>query len=353
MSKKKSIVVGSVSAGALVASVMLLQEFENVHIVKAMYEETEEQKVVVREDVQEETKEVEEEEIGSIALSPGMYIPDADLFLNQPVTQEDVDKTLAIEIVRIATNAALAELSQGIEFHLGYPAEELTQNQIDLYEENVSYYSKNVIELQDTASSEQEVLDVIIRFRVWSSDYKAAITADKNAKEVKEVEIVDESAEESVDTSEHISFGIPALDDQYLTYMPYTAITAKTTPHYRLQQLATTNAEGYRVYDDAICIALGSAYGTTIGTLYNIKFADGKEMRAVLSDNKSDRHTDKLHQYRDATGTYDGSSGNIVEIVFDTKNYEDMYAVNKKINSDYAGKVVSITKVGMAKGFGQ
>lgn len=293
----------------------------------------------------------EDKEIGSISLSPSMYIPDSSEFRNQPVDEEDVKKTMELEAVSVAINAALAELSYGIENHLGYKIDELTQNQVDLYEENVSYYSKSILELEGVASNEEEVLTVLERFRDWSSDYKDAITAEKNAKEVTEVEIVDNSVEESLSASEYISYGIPDLEDQYLTYMPYTAITAKNTPHYKLQQLATTNAEGYRVYDDAICVALGSAYGTKIGTLYNIKFSDGKIMRAVLSDNKSDKHTDSLHQYRDATGIYDGSSGNILEIVFDVEGYKDMYAVNRKINGDYSADIVSITKIGTAKGF--
>lgn len=287
----------------------------------------------------------------SISLSPGMYIPDPEEFRNQPASQEDVEKTFALSAIEVAANSAIAEIEAGIEKHLALPMEELNQTQIDLYNTNVQYYTKQVLEVKETASNEQEILDVILRFRGWAEDYRDAIKAENNPVEVKEVETIDDTPEESVSTEEHVSFGIPALDDQYLTYMPYTAITAKNTPHYRLQQLATTNEDGYRVYDDAICIALGSAYGVEIGTLYNIKFDTGKEMRAVLSDNKSDRHTDKLHQYRDATGKYDGSSGNIVEIVFDTKGYEDMYAVNRKINDDYDGKVVSITKIGMAEGF--
>lgn len=293
----------------------------------------------------------EDKEIGSISLNPKMYIPDSSEFINQPVDEEDVKRTLELKTVAIAINSALAELSAGVENHLGYKTEELSQTQVDLYEENISYYSKSILELEDTASSEEEVLNVLQRFREWSSNYKYEITAEKNAKEVTEVETVDNTTEESLSPSEYISYGLPDLEDQYLTYMPYTAITAKNTPHYKLQQLATTNEEGYRVYDDAICVALGSAYGTKIGTLYNIKFSDGKQMRAVLSDNKSDKHTDSLHQYRDATGVYDGSSGNILEIVFDVEGYKDMYAVNRKINGDYSGDIVSITKIGTAKGF--
>ena len=48
---------------------------------------------------------------------------------------------------------------------------------------------------------------------------------------------------------------------------------------------------------DCYCVALGSYYGSTIGTKYRITFSTGKSINVILCDQKSDRHTDSNHQY--------------------------------------------------------
>lgn len=87
------------------------------------------------------------------------------------------------------------------------------------------------------------------------------------------------------------------------TYAYYTAVTAKSTPQYRLlnsDECYTDDETGIRMVDGFYCIALGSFYGTTIGTKYRITLKDGdeiKELNCILCDQKADRHTDELHQY--------------------------------------------------------
>lgn len=313
----------------------------------------------------------EEQPIGSIQLNPGMYIPEKEMLLNQEVDRNDVIKTMNLSDIMLATDTSLAEIDAGIFTHLGFTEAELTEVQVKLYDENVVHYSKEIQRVYVEALEEKEITAVLEEFNTWIESYKAAILesieeektreleaiekakAEEEAKLIEATEVVDHSPNSEIPVMDYVSYGIPELGDQYLTYMPYTAITAKTTPHYRLQQLATTDKHGYRMYEGAVSVALATSYGTTIGTLYDIKFSDGKVMRAVLGDVKSDKHTDKYKQYRDATGSYDGKSGNIVEIIFDITNYPDMNSVNRKINSDYSGDVISIVKVGMAEGFGE
>lgn len=365
MSKRKRYIVGSVSATAVIASLLLTQSGNYVHLAEAMQQDNEEGNKGTEEVIQN-VPQYTEEEIGSIKLSPGLYVPQQEELRNQPAEYDDVVKTMNLEATKLAMYAALAELDAGIETHLGFKEEQLNPIQVQFYEENVAHYSK-IVEVAGTDSLEEEAVnEALAEFKTWASEYREAIVVaieDAQREEEEKLKLaesqdevvvqVDHSPKPSTANIQKVSYGIPELGDQYLTYEPYTAITAKTTPHYRLQTLATTDEHGYRIYEDAVCVALASAYGTTIGTLYDITFADGKVMRAILGDNKSDKHTDELHQYRDATGAYNGKSGNIVEIIFDTKNYAGVNAVNRKINGDYSAKVVGIVKVGIAEGFGQ
>lgn len=92
------------------------------------------------------------------------------------------------------------------------------------------------------------------------------------------------------------------------TFMSYQAVVSRASAQYKLLNSEGAKDDGiYRKVNGRYCIALGSFYGTKIGTEYVIEFSqrDGstKSIRAVLGDCKSDRHTDSKHQYM--AGGYD------------------------------------------------
>lgn len=354
MSKRLGI-IGMGSATLALTALVVTQTSDKVTLAQMLESSKEQQEngkldtdYVLVKDVKEE------KQIGSISLSPALYVPDQAEFLNQEVAWEDVQKTMNLGIVNQTVDDSLNQLDADIEENLGIEESKLNEVQKKMYAANVEYYKDAIKKAKETAIFESDILEVMQQFTEWASGYKAlieaAIAEEARLAELKEIVNVDNGSKK-VEQTHHVSYEIPELGEEYLTYMPYTAITAKNTPHYKLQQLASTNSEGYRTYQDAICVALASSFGTKIGTLYDITFVDGKKLRAILSDNKSDKHTDKNKQYRDATGKYDGSSGNILEIVFDVEGYPDMNSVNRKINSDYPSKIASIVKVGVAGGF--
>ncbi len=93
---------------------------------------------------------------------------------------------------------------------------------------------------------------------------------------------------------------LPKVSGATKTYAYYTAVTAKTSPQYALlnsEECYTDDETGIRMIDDCYCVALGSFYGSTIGTKYRITFSTGKSINVILCDQKSDKHTDKKHQY--------------------------------------------------------
>lgn len=69
--------------------------------------------------------------------------------------------------------------------------------------------------------------------------------------------------------------GLPEVSGETKTYAYYTAVTAKGSPQYALlnsDECYTDEETGIRMIGDYYCVALGSFYGSTIGTRYRITF---------------------------------------------------------------------------------
>jgi len=93
-------------------------------------------------------------------------------------------------------------------------------------------------------------------------------------------------------------------------YEDYRCITDTGSPQHRLLQGSYTDEEGLRKVDSRYCIALGSAYGTEIGTKYDIILENGNVLNCILADQKADRDTVDGHT-RDRHGA-------VVEFIVDT-----------------------------------
>lgn len=104
----------------------------------------------------------------------------------------------------------------------------------------------------------------------------------------------------SITVSTPKSMGLPKVSGKTKTYAYYTAVTVKSSPQYKLlnsSKCYTDPKTGIRMVDDCYCIALGSYYGSKIGTKYKITLSTGKSFNAILCDQKANRHTDSKNQY--------------------------------------------------------
>ena len=89
--------------------------------------------------------------------------------------------------------------------------------------------------------------------------------------------------------------------------MSYKAVTNKKSPQYQYihtygwsDEEGFMRAEGERelgIEDDYYLIALGSFYGTEIGTKYKITTDTGNVFYGVLADRKANIHTNSTNQY--------------------------------------------------------
>lgn len=142
---------------------------------------------------------------------------------------------------------------------------------------------------------------------------------------------------------ELVSYNIPTGDTSFHGYMDYACITDINSLQYQLQLNCWTDSQGIRRQCDDVCIALGSYYGTEIGTRYLITTDTGNSFTAVLADCKADIHTDYNNQYRDTGNGFK----NVVKFIVDTYALDNdvMSSGNIGTYSNYSGNIVSIQKI--------
>ena len=153
------------------------------------------------------------------------------------------------------------------------------------------------------------------------------------------IEILNEKIE-AENLQEFISMEVPdsgSSNTGFKSYMDYITITNKSSDQYKLQQEATTDENGFRIYDECKMVALGTYYVDDIGDKFRITLEDDTVFYAIAGDVKSDLHTDPKHQHK---------NGNIVEFIVDTQ--EISKTCKKMGDMSYAGlngKIKSIEKV--------
>lgn len=119
-------------------------------------------------------------------------------------------------------------------------------------------------------------------------------------------------------TAHYTNLGVPTnVNTSFKTYMDYRAVTNINSPQYKcIQRWGWCDWEGFMrangekdlgIQDNYYLIALGSYYGTTIGTKYRITTNTGRVFYGMLADCKADRHTNSTNQY--------GRNNDIVEFL--------------------------------------
>jgi hypothetical protein len=151
-------------------------------------------------------------------------------------------------------------------------------------------------------------------------------------------------------------FTIPNLNVVYYTYMPIRLITEPSSWQWALKSYLDTDESGFTRFEGAYGIALGSYYGSKIGAVYRITFADGEQIYGILADVKSDLHTDPTRRYKPSdNGRF--NSGNILEFVMndEIEAFSGMSlstrvnSINRVVRDRFPFKVIAIEKVGYAE----
>lgn len=132
-------------------------------------------------------------------------------------------------------------------------------------------------------------------------------------------ETTDEDTSNAIVT--YSSLGVPNINSSFKSWMSYKAVTNKNSAQYKfIRTWGWADSEGFMrcsgerdlgIDQDYYLIALGSYYGTEIGTKYKITLDTGRVFYGALADCKDNRHTNSTNQYV-------SHNGNVVEFLVDT-----------------------------------
>lgn len=151
-------------------------------------------------------------------------------------------------------------------------------------------------------------------------------------------------------TVKYTPMGVPKINSSFKTWMDYNRVSDKKSPQYKfIDAYGWSDAEGFMrasgepdlgVKQDYYMIALGSYYGTTIGTKYRITLDTGRVFYGVLSECKADVHTNSTNQYIT-------HNNNIVEFVVDETKLNGLVKQRGSANvyMPLNGSVVKIEKM--------
>ena len=126
----------------------------------------------------------------------------------------------------------------------------------------------------------------------------------------------------------------------FKSYMPYTAITDKSSTQWQLQQFATTDINGLRCIDGKPMVAVGTGWGVSVGDSAIITCDNGNSFEVVIGDAKANIHTDSTNKTTIANNCR-------CEFIVDSKQLNPTVKTigNVAVLQQYNGYVVNVQKI--------
>ena len=133
---------------------------------------------------------------------------------------------------------------------------------------------------------------------------------------------------------------IQATKRDFKSYMPYTAITNRSSKQYKLQQQASTDKDGIRCIDSKPMVAVGTGWGVKVGDTVLIKCENGNSFKAIIGDIKANAHTGS-----DNKTTV--SNGCRCEFIVDMNNLNTTVKSrgNVAVLAKYSGYITDVVKI--------
>ena len=124
----------------------------------------------------------------------------------------------------------------------------------------------------------------------------------------------------------------------FKSYTDYRCLS-RSSAQWKLQEQAYTDENGLRKIEDAYLVAMGSYYGTTLGTKYKVTLSSGNSFTVMLCDFKDNRHTDGNNQVC-------LSNGSVIEFYVES---DKMPSIVRQMGSvgaleQFKGGIVSVEK---------
>jgi predicted RNase H-like nuclease (RuvC/YqgF family) len=126
----------------------------------------------------------------------------------------------------------------------------------------------------------------------------------------------------------------------FKSYMSYKAIINTSSKQYRLQQQASTDANGIRCINSRPMVAVGTGWGLKVGDTALITCENGNSFEVVIGDIKADVHTD-------ASNKTTISNGCRCEFIVDMSNLNTTVKNrgNVAVLKQYNGYITNIVKI--------
>lgn len=126
---------------------------------------------------------------------------------------------------------------------------------------------------------------------------------------------------------------------RFKSYTDYRMLS-RSSAQWKLQEQAYTDENGLRKIGDAYLVAMGSYYGTTLGTKYQVTLSSGSSFTVMLCDCKADRHTDGNNQICT-------TNGSVIEFYVDANAMPSIVRQMGSVGAldKFSGGIVSIEKI--------
>ena len=173
---------------------------------------------------------------------------------------------------------------------------------------------------------------------------KLAVMQEQEKQEQAEKEIIEEQ-NPSINSTVEIAappvnnvYSISPYARDFKCYMDYRAITSITSTQYKMQQQAYTDENGLRKIGEYYCVAMGTYYGKC-GDKFYVETDQGNSWKVIISDIKSDLHTDSTHRYS-------RSNGCMMEFIVDTDKLPTTIARSGTVNGlGFQGNIIYLEKL--------
>ena len=213
--------------------------------------------------------------------------------------------------------------------------------------------SGSIYKIKEQISSEalQEVKEESEQEAIVNEEAKVEQSVNTETEETAVEEVV-EAIPEPIVTSEPEPQPQPAVEEittrdfsispyasDFKSYMDYRTIINTSSTQYKMQQEAYTDENGLRKIGEHFCVAMGTYYGN-LGDILCVETDKGASWTVILSDVKSDVHTDSTHRYT-------VSNHCMMEFIVDTLAMSTSVKRSGTVNSlGFQGKICYIEKIG-------
>lgn len=206
------------------------------------------------------------------------------------------------------------------------------------------------IDDQFNLSENVDESEVILEFETENqSSIEEEISMVENLEQPKEINIVEveepetqiEEVEELNKIENYISgetYSISPNARSFKSYMSYKAITNTASKQYKMQREAYTDNNGLRKIGEYYCVAMGTYYGN-LGDKFYVETNQGNSWKVIISDIKSDAHTDSTHRYTI-------SNGCMMEFIVDTGALPYSVKNSGTVNGlGFQGNIIKLEKI--------